>query len=126
MVPVLGVPVAYHMTRQGRGNLPSTLAGLMISVGMTETAYWFGMRGQGYSSVEIFLARTGSAAGFRFGGRGINGLMLFGPRTTAGLTWAVPLWVYPLAAYEIWQAGDWWMEEGRFRLYDSLAYEYSQ
>jgi hypothetical protein len=127
VLPVVGVPFAYNQFRQGRGNLPSTLASLMLGVGMSEFAMYYGLRQAGYSSLEIALARTGSALGFRYGGRGLTGLMIWGPRTmSAGISWAVPLWIYPLAAYEIWQAGDWWMEEGRFRAYDSLAYEYSQ
>jgi len=121
ILPVVGVPFAYNQFRQGRGNLPSTLASLMLGVGMSESAMYFGLRQAGYSSVEIALARTGSAMGFRFGGRGVTGLMIWGPRTSAGLTWAVPLWVMPFAMYETWQLSHWWRTEGQIDFMTSLA-----
>ena len=126
ILPVVGVPFAYNQFRQGRGNLPSTIASLMLGVGMSESAMYFGLRQAGYSSTEIALARIGSAAGFRFAGRGLTGLMIWGPRTTAGLSWGIPFWFWPLAFYEIWQAGDWWMESGRIDAYGHLADYYSE
>ncbi len=121
ILPVVGVPFAYNQFRQGRGNLPSTIASLMLGVGMSESAMYFGLRQAGYSSTEIALARAGSALGFRFGGRGMTGLMIWGPRTAAGLTWAVPLWVMPWAMYETWNLAHWWHTEGQIDFMTSLA-----